>query len=321
MMHVSRTGFRRVAISEEFGLEPGKFSTGQLVAALKEFGFDLVLDTNVAADITICEEGTELLTRLRARNEVETDATTTFGQGEPGPEPLPMFTSCCPGFLAYIEKSDSELAPYLSSCKSPHMMYGALIKHYSEDLLGESAGKVYLTSVMPCVRKRGESDRDCFAHDGLRDVDNVITTRDLGQLLRRKGVDPGELEPAPFDSPFQTNGEGSGAGQLFGATGGVMEAAVRTVYELVTGKPLPTLELAEVRGLDGVKEATIAFDGGELSDSGGPISLKVAVCNGLGNAKQLIKKMKAGEASYDFVEVMACPGGCIGGKFIRSQSA
>lgn len=297
----------RVAISEEFGLEPGQFTPGQLVASLKRLGFDLVLDTNTAADITICEEGTELWARLQARDKNQ----VSFGKGDPAPQPLPLFTSCCPGWMLYIEKSEPELSPYISSCKSPHMMYGALIKHYCNELLGEKPGKVYLTSVMPCVRKRGESDRECFANDGLRDVDNVVTTQDLGQMLRKKGINPAELEPLPFDSPFQMDGTGSGAGQLFGATGGVMEAAVRSVYEIVTGTPLPTLELDEVRGLEGVKEATISFDGKEFS--GGPVNLKVAVCSGLGNAKQLIKKMKDGDASYDFVEVMACPGGCIAG--------
>lgn len=309
---------RRVAISEEFGLEPGKYDPGQLVAALKKLGFDLVLDTNTAADITICEEGTELLHRLRARK-ASGRSQQQFGLpgGDPGPEPLPLFTSCCPGWMNYVEKSAPELAPYISSCKSPHMMYGALVKNYCQDWFGEKPGNVYFTSVMPCVRKRSESDHECFAHtEGgvrLRDVDNVITTRDLGQLLRMKGIDPGELEPIHFASPLSSNknGAGSGAGQLFGATGGVMEAAVRSVYELVTGKPLPRLELNEVRGLEGVKEATILFEGGEFS--GVPVNLKVAVCNGLGNAKQLVKKMKDGEVSYDFVEVMACLGGCIGG--------
>lgn len=309
--HDTRDTHCRVAISEEFGLEPGAVEPGQLVAALKLLGFDLVLDTNTAADITICEEGTELLQRLRARKERE-----TFGEEDPGPNPLPLFTSCCPGWLAYIQKSAPELEPYISSCKSPHMMYGALVKNYCQELLGqENANNVYFTSVMPCVRKRGESDQECFIHKGgVREIDNVVTTKDVGQLLRMKNINPAELQPMPFDSPFQIDdGEGSGAGQLFGATGGVMEAAVRTLYELVTGKPLPKLELNEVRGLDGVKETTIAL--GETIDEDLPDTLRVAVCNGLGNAKQLIKKMKDGEVEYDFVEVMACPGGCIGGTY------
>jgi NADP-reducing hydrogenase subunit HndD len=189
------------------------------------------------------------------------------------------------------------------------MMFGALIKAYSNELLGVPAGKVYLTSVMPCVRKRGESDHIAFSHDGVRDVDNVITTKDLGQLLRMKGIDPGKLEPSDFDSPFDADGTGTGAGQLFGATGGVAEAASRTVYELVTGEKLDRLELSEARGLDGVKEVTLQLGAVE----GMPSELRVAVVNGLGNAKALIKKMREGEVQYDFVEVMACPGGCIAG--------
>lgn len=191
------------------------------------------------------------------------------------------------------------------------MMYGSFVKEYSEATLGQPAENVYLCSIMPCVRKRGESDRLAFEKDGIRQVDNVITTKDLGLMLRKRGINPFELEPSEFDSPFQNDGEGSGAAQLFGATGGVMEAAVRTVYELVTGRPLPNLELDAVRGLEGIKEATIPL---YLEDGTGlPIDLRVAVCSGLGNAKKLIKRMKDGEVNYDFVEVMACPGGCING--------
>jgi NADP-reducing hydrogenase subunit HndD len=190
------------------------------------------------------------------------------------------------------------------------MMYGAVLKEFSEEMLGRPADRLYLTSVMPCVRKRGESDHAAFEHEGTRDVDNVITTKDLGQILRMKGINPAVLLPQTFDSPFQTNGTGSGAGQLFGATGGVMEAAVRTVYEIVTGESIPRLELEAVRGLEGVKEATITMSSDKME---APINLRVAVVNGLGNVKKLVQKMKAGEVEYDFVEVMACPGGCIGG--------
>lgn len=282
-----------------------------MVASLKELGFDLVLDTNTAADITIVEEGTELLHRLEALQEQQDAA---FAQGDPGPAPMPLFTSCCPGWMNYVEKSEPDLAPYLSTCKSPHMMYGAVLKEYSEEMLGLPADQVYFTSVMPCVRKRGESDFAAFTHDGIRDIDNVITTKDLGELLRMKDIHPADLLPVTMDSPFQTNGDGdgtgSGAGQLFGATGGVMEAAVRTVYEMVTGETMPRLELDEVRGLEGVKEAVVTMSNDKMES---PINLRVAVANGLGNVKQLIKKMKTGEVQYDFVEVMACPGGCIGG--------
>jgi iron only hydrogenase large subunit-like protein len=190
------------------------------------------------------------------------------------------------------------------------MMYGAVLKEFSQEMLGRPADKVYFTSIMPCVRKRGESDHAAFEHGGIRDVDNVITTKDLGQLLRMKGIHPADLLPQRFDSPFQTNGAGTGAGQLFGATGGVMEAAVRTVYEIVTGSTMPRLELDEVRGLEGVKETVITMSSDKMET---PINLRVAVVNGLGNVKKLVEKMKAGEVEYDFVEVMACPGGCIGG--------
>jgi NADH-quinone oxidoreductase subunit G/NADP-reducing hydrogenase subunit HndD len=194
------------------------------------------------------------------------------------------------------------------------MMYGAVLKEFSEEMLGRPADRVYVTSVMPCVRKRGESDRTAFEHEGIRDVDNVITTKDLGQILRMKGINPADLLPQTFDSPFQTdgagNGIGSGAGQIFGVTGGVMEAAVRTVYEIVTGETIPRLELEEVRGLEGVKETVITMSSDKME---APIILRLAVVNGLGNVKKLIQKMKTGEVEYDFVEVMACPGGCIGG--------
>jgi len=215
--------------------------------------------------------------------------------------------------MNFVAKSDKELLPYLSTCKSPHMMLGAIVKRFSKDLLGCAPSKIYFTSVMPCVKKRGESDHASFVVDGVRDVDNVITTRDLGEMLRREGIDPLTLEPRKFDSPVErVDGLGSGAGQLFGATGGVMEAAVRSVYEIVTGAKLPRLELDEVRGFGDLKEATIPLFN-EETGKGLHIDLKIAVVNGLGNAKKLISQMKNGEAHYDFVEVMACPGGCIGG--------
>jgi len=292
-------------------LDPGKFTPETLVAALKELGFDLVLDTNTGADLTIVEEATELLSRLKAEHGKERGP---FAKGDPGPEPLPMFTSCCPGWLHRVEEAAPEIAPYVSTCKSPHMMYGAMIKAYCEDLFGLPPEKVYFTSVMPCVKKRGESDQPAFFHETYRDVDNVITTRDLGSLLRMKGIDPQKLKPMPFDSPFQTgDGKGTGAGQLFGVTGGVMEAAVRTLYEFVTGSKLERLELDDVRGLEGTKESIVPLHSGECMDNGVPTKLRVAVVHGLGNAKKLIQKMKDGEVEYDFIEVMACPGGCIGG--------
>ena len=271
-----------------------------MVASIKALGFDLVLDTNTAADLTVMEEGHELLNKVKAKA-ANPDAA----------DHMPLFTSCCPGWLAFVEKSAPEFAPYVSSCKSPHMMFGALLKAYSQDMFGVPADRIYVCSVMPCVRKRGESDQVVFVRDGIRDVDNVITTKDLGMLMECLEIDLHKLEEAKYDSPFQLNGRGSGAGQLFGATGGVMEAAVRTVYEVVTGHELPRLELDQVRGLDGVKEAILPL---QTEDGKGlPIDLRVAVVNGLGEAKKLLKRIKSGEVQYDFVEVMACPGGCIGG--------
>jgi iron-only hydrogenase group A len=294
----------RVAIPEEFEREPGSLPAGKLVASLKAIGFDLVLDTNTAADLTICEEGTELLRRLKKR------MRDKEGEDDGSSSRFPLFTSCCPGWLNLVEKSAPELIPFISTCKSPHMMYGAMIKGFSDEMFNVPASKVYFCSVMPCVRKRGESDHIAFNHDGIREIDNVITTKDLGTILRSKGINPFELQSKLFDSPFDSDGLGSGAGQLFGGTGGVMEAAVRTVYEILTGESLPKLELDEVRGLDGVKETCIPI---HTKDGKLLIDLNVAVANGLGNAKKLIKKIESGEAEYDFVEVMACPGGCIGG--------
>jgi len=300
----------RVGIAEEFGLEPNGIAPGQLVAALKKLGFKLVLDTNTAADLTILEEGTELLERISKKLE-GLEPEVPFGEAKPGSKPMPLFTSCCPGWMNLVEKSNPELSPYISSCKSPHMMFGALMKKYSQELLGLPAEDVYFCSAMPCVRKRGESDAEVFALNGIREIDNVVTTKDLGVLFRQKGINPAELEPVDWDSPFLTEGgEGSGAGQLFGATGGVMEAAVRTVYEVFTGDKLPRMELDEVRGLEGVKEATLQLP---KPDGSGDLPLRIAVVNGLGNAKKLAKEMEAGEAMYDFVEVMACPNGCING--------
>lgn len=308
----------RVALPELFGEQPGVYSSSILVASLKALGFDVVLDTNTAADLTICEEGTELLHRILLAKEIRDHAAnSTATEAAKLDEPLPLFTSCCPGWMTFLEKSNPELIPFISSCKSPHMMYGAVVKSFSQELFGRSSNDVYMTSIMPCLKKKGESDREVFLNDGIRDVDNVITTKDLGDLLRLHNIDPHSLTPVPYDSPFRTEGStldglGSGAGQLFGATGGVMEASVRTVYEILTESELPRLELESVRGLEGIKEAVIPLYN-EETGKGLRRELRVAVANGLGNAKKLIKAMKDGDAHYDFVEVMACPGGCIGG--------
>nr|AAR04931.1 iron-hydrogenase HydA2 [Chlamydomonas reinhardtii] len=337
----------RVAIAESFGLAPGAVSPGKLAAGLRALGFDQVFDTLFAADLTIMEEGTELLHRLKEHLEAHPHSD----------EPLPMFTSCCPGWVAMMEKSYPELIPFVSSCKSPQMMMGAMVKTYLSEKQGIPAKDIVMVSVMPCVRKQGEADREwfCVSEPGVRDVDHVITTAELGNIFKERGIILPELPDSDWDQPL---GLGSGAGVLFGTTGGVMEAAVRTAYEIVTKEPLPRLNLSEVRGLDGIKEASvtlvpapgskfaelvaarlahkveeaaaaeaaaavegavkppIAYDGGQgfsTDDGKGGLKLRVAVANGLGNAKKLIGKMVSGEAKYDFVEIMACPAGCVGG--------
>nr|WNF20717.1 hydrogenase [synthetic construct] len=328
----------RVAIAESFGLAPGAVSPGKLATGLRALGFDQVFDTLFAADLTIMEEGTELLHRLKEHLEAHPHSD----------EPLPMFTSCCPGWVAMMEKSYPELIPFVSSCKSPQMMMGAMVKTYLSEKQGIPAKDIVMVSVMPCVRKQGEADREwfCVSEPGVRDVDHVITTAELGNIFKERGINLPELPDSDWDQPL---GLGSGAGVLFGTTGGVMEAALRTAYEIVTKEPLPRLNLSEVRGMDGIKETNItmvpapgskfeellkhraaaraeaaahgtpgplAWDGGAgftSEDGRGGITLRVAVANGLGNAKKLITKMQAGEAKYDFVEIMACPAGCVGG--------
>nr|WNF20751.1 hydrogenase [synthetic construct] len=328
----------RVAIAESFGLAPGAVSPGKLATGLRALGFDQVFDTLFAADLTIMEEGTELLHRLKEHLEAHPHSD----------EPLPMFTSCCPGWVAMMEKSYPELIPFVSSCKSPQMMLAAMVKSYLAEKKGIAPKDMVMVSIMPCTRKQSEADRDWFCVDAdptLRQLDHVITTVELGNIFKERGINLAELPEGEWDNPM---GVGSGAGVLFGTTGGVMEAALRTAYELFTGTPLPRLSLSEVRGMDGIKETNItmvpapgskfeellkhraaaraeaaahgtpgplAWDGGAgfTSEDGTGITLNIAVANGLGNAKKLIKQLAAGESKYDFIEVMACPGGCIGG--------
>eukprot|EP00878_Enallax_costatus_P003750 GHUV01003966.1.p1 GENE.GHUV01003966.1~~GHUV01003966.1.p1 ORF type:complete len:391 (+),score=137.76 GHUV01003966.1:476-1648(+) len=298
----------RVAIAETIGLNPGDVTIGQLVTGLRMLGFDYVFDTLFGADLTIMEEGTELLHRLQVHLEQHPNKE----------EPLPMFTSCCPGWVAMVEKSNPELIPYLSSCKSPQMMLGAVIKNYYAQQVGVQPSDICNVSVMPCVRKQGEADREWFNTTGLaRDVDHVITTAEIGKILVERGIKLNELPESNFDNPI---GEGTGGALLFGTTGGVMEAALRTVYEVVTQKSMGRINFEEVRGLDGIKEAKLTLKPGDKSPfkafagpDGEGITLNIAVANGLGNAKKLIKSLAEGKAKYDFVEVMACPGGCIGG--------
>lgn len=274
----------RVGLGDEFGMEAGAVVTGKMVTALRMLGFDKVFDTNFSADLTIMEEGSELLKRIREGGK------------------LPMITSCSPGWVTYLEKHHPELIGHLSTAKSPQAMFGAVAKTYYAQKMGWDPHDVVSVSVMPCTAKKYEASRPELGRDGYQDVDYVLTTRELAKLIRYVGLDLSVLPESEFDSPL---GTGSGAGAIFGATGGVMEAALRTAYELYTGKTLPRLEFDAVRGdINAIKEATIDLDG---------TPLKVAVTNGLKNAEELIRRVERGEADYIFIEIMACPGGCIGG--------
>ncbi|KAJ5071306.1 iron hydrogenase [Anaeramoeba ignava] len=274
----------RVAISEEFGFEPGTISTGRLVTALKRLGADYVFDTNFTADLTIMEEGSELLDRIK-NNGV-----------------LPMFTSCCPAWINLVEQSYPELIPNLSSARSPQGMLSSLIKRYWAKKKQIHEKNVVVISVMPCTAKKDEAKRKQLTlDDGSQETDYVLTTRELGKLIKLNSISFASLPETPHDNPL---GESTGAAVIFANTGGVMEAALRTAYELGTGKPLPTLDFQPVRGFTAIKEADIDFNG---------IQLKVAVVHGAVNIHEYIKKMKAGLFKHHFVEFMVCKGGCIGG--------
>jgi NADH-quinone oxidoreductase subunit G/NADP-reducing hydrogenase subunit HndD len=269
----------RVALGDEFGMEPGTLVTGKMVTALRMLGFNKVFDTNFAADLTIMEEGNELLERIKNGGK------------------LPMITSCSPGWVNYVEKHHPELMEHLSTAKSPQGMFGAVSKTYYADKMGLDPHDIVTVSVMPCTAKKYEGKRPELGRDGYQDVDHVLTTRELAKLIRYEGVDLKNLPESDFDSPL---GTATGAGAIFGTTGGVMEAALRTAYEVFTGKTLPRLDFEEVRGFEGIREATIDLDG---------TPLKIAVAHTLKNAEELLKRAD----EYAFIEVMACPGGCIGG--------
>lgn len=273
----------RVALGEEFGMPMGTIVTGKMVSGLKRMGFDRVFDTNTAADLTIMEEGNELIQRIRQGGK------------------LPLITSCSPGWIKFAEHNYPDMLDNLSSCKSPHEMFGAVIKSYYAQKMGIDPAKIFIVSVMPCTAKKFEADRPELSVEGYKDVDAVITTRELARMLKEAGIDLKTLPDEEFDDPM---GEATGAGVIFGSTGGVMEAALRTVAEILTGKPAENIEYEQVRGVDGIKEAEI--------EAGG-LKLKAAVAHGLGNARKLMDRIKNGEAEYHFIEVMACPGGCICG--------
>ena len=264
---------------------------GKMVTALKSMGFDKVFDTNTSADLTIMEEAIEFLERLR-------DSGT-----------LPMITSCSPGWIRFAEKNYPDLLGHLSTCKSPQQMFGAVIKSYFAQKYGVSPEKICVVSVMPCIAKKYEASREEMEVDGLRDVDYVITTRELSRMIRQANIDFVNLEDSNFDDPM---GEASGAGAIFGTTGGVMEAALRTAADTLEGKELEHLNYEAVRGEKGIKEAKLNLGG---------IELKVVVASGLANARKIMEEIKSGKADYHFVEIMASPGGCVmgGGQPIKNS--
>ncbi|WP_461631634.1 NADH-dependent [FeFe] hydrogenase, group A6 [Labilibaculum euxinus] len=292
----------RVGLGEELGLGLGTRVTGKMVSALKRLGFDSVLDTNFTADLTIMEEGTELLTRLK-RALVDDDPDVA----------LPMATSCSPGWVKYIEHKYPEYLPNLSTCKSPQQMFGALAKTYYAKNVNVVPENIVSVSIMPCTAKKFEANRPEMKDSGYKDVDFVLTTRELAVMIKQAGIEFEKLNDEIFDSIM---GVGSGAGAIFGATGGVMEAALRTAYEIVTGREVPfdNLEIIPVRGLEGVKEATVKIEGAveEWNFLEGA-ELKCAITNGLENAHKLLEAIKRGDKFYHFIEIMACPGGCLGG--------
>ncbi len=290
----------RAALGEEFGMPVGTRVTGKMATALHDLGFDDVFDTNFTADLTIIEEGTELLGRLKA--------ALTGGKAV-----LPMITSCSPGWIKHIEHAFPNQLDHLSSCKSPHTMLGALIKSYYAEKVGVPAKDFYVVSVMPCTAKKYEIVRPEMQNEGLPNVDAVITTRELARMIKTAGIDFVSLPDGDFDSPL---GLSSGAADIFGVTGGVMEAALRTVYELTTGRQLPleNLHVTPIVGLDNIKEASVAFENvkPEYSFLEG-VTARVAVASGLKNADVLMKQIEEGASPYHFIEIMACPGGCING--------
>ena len=273
----------RVQIGEEFGNPIGTNAEGKMIAAMRRLGFDAVVDVDVAADVTIIEEGTEFINRVQNGGV------------------LPLITSCSPGWVKYCEHYFPEFIPNLSSCKSPQGMYGALMKSYYAEKKGIDPKDIFVVSVMPCTAKKFERTREGYSVDGLCDIDAALTTRELAKMIKRAGLNFNALPDEEFDPIF---GGATGAGHIFGASGGVMEAALRTVVEKLENKELPALDFKEVRGMEGIKEATYKVAG---------MDVKLAVASGTANAAKLLNKIKNGEAEYHFIEIMACPGGCVNG--------
>ena len=279
----------RVALGEEFGMEPGTIVTGKLTTALKNLGFDYVFDTDWSADLTIMEEGTELIGRI-----------TKYLNGDKDVK-LPLLTSCCPAWVNFFEYNFPELKEIPSTAKSPQQMFGAIAKSYFADKINVKREDMIVVSVMPCLAKKYECARDEFKVDGNQDVDYSITTRELAHLIKLANIDFTSLEETPFDSPL---GESTGAAVIFGTTGGVIEAACRTAYELITKKKLERIDFTELRGIKGIRSATIDFDG---------LKLNIGIAHGLSNARTLLEQIKNGVCEFHAIEVMACPGGCING--------
>ena len=279
----------RAALGEEFGLEVGSLVTGKMVAALRRLGFKYIFDTDFAADLTIIEEGTELLNRLKnhlnGTNNVK----------------LPILTSCCPGWVNFFEYNFPDLLDVPSTAKSPQQMFGAIAKSYFAEKIGVNRKDLIVVSIMPCLAKKYECQRDEFKVDGNPDVDYSISTRELAHFIKQANIDFLNLPDEDFDSPL---GESTGAGVIFGNTGGVIEAACRTAYELYTGKVLERVDFQELRGMEGIRSATIDFDG---------LPINIGIAHGLGNARKLLNEVREGRSKYHAIEIMACPGGCIGG--------
>jgi NADH-quinone oxidoreductase subunit G/NADP-reducing hydrogenase subunit HndD len=291
----------RAALGEKFGYPPGTLVTGKMASSLHELGFDYVFDTNFAADLTIMEEGSEFLKRVNDHFNTSEGAV------------LPMITSCSPGWIKYVEHQYPEQLGHLSSCKSPHMMLGALVKTYFAEKIKVEPKDIFVVSVMPCTAKKFEISRPEMESNGHRDVDAVLTTRELARMIKDAGIEFTELPDAEFDSPL---GLSSGAADIFGTTGGVMEAAIRTVYELITGRELPMKELhvQPLVGLKQIKTADLQIENAlEPYAFLNGVTVKVAVTSGLRGASKLMEEIRLGKSPYHFIEIMGCPGGCISG--------
>ncbi len=279
----------RAALGEEFGMEVGTLVTGQMVTALRALGFNYIFDTDFAADLTIMEEGTELLGRLKRHLAGDKDVK------------LPILTSCCPGWVNFFESQFPDMKDIPSTARSPQQMFGPIAKTYFADKLGIKREDMVVVSIMPCLAKKYEAQRDEFKVDGNPDVDFSITTRELAHLIKQANMDLNTLEEEEFDQPM---GESTGAGVIFGTTGGVIEAAARTAYEVHTGKTLEKVDLKQLRGMEGIREGSVDFDG---------LEVKIGIAHGLGNARKLLEDIRDGKSHYHAIEIMACPGGCIGG--------